>query len=743
MNGVSSDPSAWIDQASFARYTTLELIFMSSPHDFIHPDYYSNRELSWLEFNQRVLEEAQDPTTPLLERVKFLCITCSNLDEFFEIRVAGIKQQIENKTSDPGPDGLSALETFKAIHERVSVMVQDQYKLWREQLVPALNLNNIRFNRIEDLPASEQKWAEEYFLSEIYPVLTPLAIDPSHPFPQLLNKSLNIIVALERTDAPGEHRYAIVQVPRVLNRLIELPERPEKVHDFVFLSQLIESYAHLLFPSVKVSGAYAFRVTRNSDLYIDDEEALNLLRTIEEELRKRNRGNAVRLEIESRCPATVVHFLLEKFKLTRQDVYPVDEPLNLLRLLALTELDTLSSLKYKGFSPVTVPVLQTESSIFEVMRHQDVLLHHPYENFSSVVEFLETAAQDPRVLAIKMTLYRTSGDSSIVKGLITAARAGKQVTVLVELKARFDEANNIAWARRMEDAGIHVVYGLVGLKTHCKVMFIVRRDEDRLRHYVHLGTGNYHPSTARFYTDLGLFTTQTAITDEVATLFNALTGMSEYHGSKKLLVAPFDMADKFLHMIKREADHARVGKPAGIFAKMNALVDMEMIQALYSASQAGVPIYLLVRGTCCLRPGISGVSENIQVYSIVDQFLEHSRIFQFDNDGQPEVYLGSADWMPRNLRRRVEVIFPVEDPKLRQHLLQNIITFYKKDNVKARRLLSNGKHERLRIQDGEIPFRCQSQFMALAEQENQVAAQATAARHKEIEPVPLNMPPDD
>ncbi|MDZ4789221.1 MAG: polyphosphate kinase 1 [Blastochloris sp.] len=701
--------------------------------------HYSNRELSWLEFNQRVLEEAQDPSNPLLERVKFLCISCSNLDEFFEIRVAGIKQQIENKTNDPGPDGLSALEIFKSINDRVTQMVQDQYTLWREQLVPALNLNNIRFHRVEDMPDYERAWAKEYFLQEVYPVLTPLAIDPSHPFPQLLNKSLNVIVSLERSDAPGEHRYAIVQVPRVLNRLIELPERSETVHDFLFLSQLIESHAHLLFPGVTVSGAYAFRVTRNSDLYIDDEEALNLLRTIEEELRKRNRGNAVRLEITNDCPIAVVQFLLEKFKLTKQDLYLVEDPINLLRLVALTELDTLSNLRYKPFSPVTVPLFQTEASIFEVIRHQDVLLHHPYESFSSVVEFLETAANDPRVLAVKMTLYRTSGDSPIIKGLIAASRAGKQVTVLVELKARFDEANNIAWARQMEDAGIHVVYGLVGLKTHCKVMFVVRRDDDRIRHYVHLGTGNYHPSTARFYTDLGLFTTKTAITDEIAALFNALTGMSEYHGSKKLLVAPFDMVEKFLNLIEREIQHAKAGKPAGIFAKMNALVDMEIIQALYKASCAGVKIYLIVRGTCCLRPGIPHVSENIEVYSIVDQFLEHSRIFQFDNDGKYEIYLGSADWMPRNLRRRVEVIFPLDDPKIKQHVMEQIIGIYKKDNVKSRRLLPDGKHERRKPGEAEPTLRCQGVFMARAEQENQAAAHATAARVQEPQIIPISL----
>lgn len=716
---------------------------MSKLTDFSNPSFYSNRELSWLEFNQRVLEEAQDATNPLLERVKFLCISCSNLDEFFEIRVAGIKQQIENRTSDPGPDGLNPQDIFKAIHERVTLMVHDQYKLWREQLIPALNLNNIRFHRVEDLSAYEQDWAKTYFLSEVYPVLTPLAIDPSHPFPQLLNKSLNVIVSLDRSDAPGEQRYAIVQVPRALNRLIELPDRSDTVHDFLFLGQLIESYAHLLFPGVTVLGAYAFRVTRNSDLYIDDEEALNLLRTIEEELRKRNRGNAVRLEITNDCPAVVLQFLLDKFKLTKQDAYLVEDPINLLRLMALTELDTLANLKYKPFSSVTVPELQTESSIFEVLQHQDVLLHHPYESFKSVVDFLETSAQDPRVLAIKMTLYRTSGDSPIIKGLISAASAGKQVTVLVELKARFDEANNIAWARQMEDAGVHVVYGLTGLKTHCKVMLVVRRDEDRIRHYVHLGTGNYHPSTARFYTDLGLFTAKPAITDEIAALFNALTGMSEYHGSKKLLVAPFDMAQKFAALIQRETDHALVGKPAGIFAKMNALVDQDIIESLYAASCAGVKVTLFVRGTCCLRPGIPHVSENIEVYSIVDQFLEHSRIYQFDNDGKPEIYLGSADWMPRNLKRRIEVIFPVEDPKIKNYILDQIIATYKKDTVKARRLLPDGKHERRLATSPETVLRSQAFFMNKAEQVAQDYIKSNTLPTKEFKLNPMSSTPEE
>ncbi|MDD5260664.1 MAG: polyphosphate kinase 1 [Methylacidiphilales bacterium] len=705
------------------------------------PEHFLNRELNWLEFNQRVLEESQDPGNPLLERVKFLCIASSNLDEFFEIRVAGIKQQIENKSSDAGPDGLNAVDAFSSIHQRVSRMVRDQYLLWKEELLPDLAKNDIHFHNLQELTASEKKWIEEYFISEIYPVLTPLAIDPSHPFPQLLNKSLNIIVMLEKPDMEGETRHAIVQVPRVLNRLISLPPRSEKSRDFIFLSAVIEGFAQSLFPGVNVLGAYAFRVTRNSDLYIDEEEAQNLLRSIEEELRKRNRGNAVRLELEKKCPPVVQSFLLQKFKLQQEDLYLVDEPLNLLRLMPLTESEGLAGLKYKPFTPAIAPLLQSETDIFEIIRHQDVLLHHPYHNFSSIVEFLETAAADPTVLAIKMTLYRTSGDSPIVKALIRAANNGKQVTVMVELKARFDEANNIAWARRMEDAGCHVVYGLVGLKTHCKLLFIVRRDADKIRHYVHLGTGNYHSRTARLYSDLGLLTTQEEITNDVATLFNALTGMSDYRGSKKLIVAPFNMKERFRELIEREIAHARAGRPGRIFAKINSLAEPEIITLLYDASTAGVKIELLVRGICCLRPGLPGVSENIEVRSIVDQYLEHSRIFYFENDGQYEIYLGSADWMSRNLRRRVEVVFPVEDPKLKQHLVDNVIHSYWKDNQKSRRILPDGSHVRIAVGKGQHHFRAQEFFMRAAEKEKAVVEPLVL--NKPVEFIPIEHPPDE
>lgn len=693
--------------------------------DFSKPEYFNNRELSWLEFNQRVLEEALDPTTPLLERVKFLCISCSNLDEFFEIRLSGIKQQIDSGTNDPGPDGLSAPEACQAIQRRIAQFVRDQYTLWNTQLVPALAENHIRFLKIDELDPEDRAWATEHFTQEVFPVLTPLAIDPSHPFPQLLNKSLNIIVVLEKSGPDAENRHAIVQVPRVLNRLIELPNRTGHTHEFILLSRLIEEHVDALFPGVKVLGAYPFRVTRNSDLYIDEEEAQNLLRHIEEELRKRNKGNAVRLEVEDSCPLPVRAYLLEKFRLHKDDLTAVNGPLNLLRLMPLCGLDTRKELKYPPHAPVTPLLLQGEADLYEAMRAQDILLHHPYESFNPVVDFVQRAAEDPRVLAIKMTLYRTSGDSPIIKALIDASQAGKQITVLVELKARFDEANNIAWARRMEDAGIHVLYGLVGLKTHCKVLMVVRRDEDRIRHYVHLGTGNYHPKTARLYTDLGLLTTHDALCQEVATLFNTLTGMSDYPGFRHLMVAPFDLKERFLEKIAREAAHAAAGKPSGIFAKMNSLVDSDIIEALYAASGAGVPVELLVRGICCLRPGLPGVSENIRVHSIVDQFLEHSRIYHFANDGNPEIYLGSADWMPRNLVRRVEVVFPILDPKIRRRMTEEIITTFRADTVKARELHTDGTTTRRTPEPGAMPLRSQAEFIRIAEKAAKPAAPKT------------------
>jgi len=717
---------------------------MSNGPDITATRCYMNRELSWLEFNQRVLEEASDPSTPLLERVKFLAIVSSNLDEFFEVRVAGIKQQIENRVNDPGPDGLTAAETFQAIQTRVRKMVRDQYQLWREELVPGLANDNIRFHRILQLTEQDRQWVRDFYFNEVHPVLTPLAIDPSHPFPQLLNKSLNIICVLDSHHHEDSVRYAIVQVPRVLNRLIELPGRPPGQHDYILLSHLVQEYCGSLFPGTELAGAYPFRVTRNSDLYIDDEEVQNLLRTIEEELRNRNRGNAVRLEIEDICPPNVIDFLLKKFSLQPDDCYPVPGPLNLLRLMALCEIDAAPHLKFPPHHPLTIKPLQSDQPLFEVIRERDLLLHHPYESFSSVVDLLDQAVDDPRVLAIKMTLYRTSGDSPVIKALIRAAGAGKQVTVLVELKARFDEANNIAWARQMEDEGIHVVYGLVGLKTHCKTLLIVRRDKDKIRHYCHLGTGNYHTKTARLYTDIGIFTARPELTSEVAALFNAMTGMSSHPTFRHLLVAPFDMKRRFLEMIDTEIDHARHQRPNGVFAKMNSLVDPEIIRALYRASQAGVQIDLMIRGICCLRPGLAGISDHITVRSIVDQFLEHSRIFLFENGGKRDLYLGSADWMPRNLNRRVEVIFPVLDPSLKSRVVDRIIPTFLSDNLKTRFITSDGTHQRPPRDESDPPIRAQLKFIERAEEEHGDTSPPEPGTDESVQvvPIPTSQAPD-
>ena len=515
---------------------------------FSDPRNFINRELSWLEFNRRVLEEAQDPTQPLIERVKFLTIFSSNLDEFFEIRVAGIKQQIESETSDFGPDGLSPTDTFNNIQRVVRELVAAQYALWNEELLPQLAKNGIRIPKMAELSAKRAAWAHRYFQEEVFPMLTPLAVDASHPFPQLLNKSHNLLVRA-KTQRGGEPLHAIVQVPRVLPRLIVMPrgKGEDEPWVYIYLASLIKQHIGQLFPGLILDGVHAFRVTRNSDLYIDEEEAENLLRTIEQELRRSSRGNAVRLEVEADCPRDFRDLLLQFFNLTEADVYKLDGPLSMTHLAPLVANDAFANLRDRPFQPARDPALPLHVNIFEVMRRQDVLLHHPYESFDPVVELIEEAAHDPQVLAIKITLYRTSGDSPIVEALINAAVAGKQVTALVELRARFDEAVNIQWARRLEEAGAHVIYGVVGLKTHCKALLIVRRDADRLRHYVHLGTGNYHPRTARIYTDFSLFTCEPELTEEVAVVFNTLTGLAGYPGLKKLLVAPFD-----LHVDRRE-----------------------------------------------------------------------------------------------------------------------------------------------------------------------------------------------
>ena len=675
------------------------------------PSLFINRGLSWLEFNQRVLDQALDRENPLLERLKFLCIVSSNLDEFFEVRVAGLKQQVQTQHVALAPDGISPKSELALLEKRARRQVADQYRCWREEIRPALDAEKIRFHECADLPESERAHFEKFFHERVFPVLTPLAIDPSHPFPQLLNKSLNIIVHLEGEGLNTD--LAVVQVPRILPRLVPFANQTEEQgHDFVFLGSIIKHYVGSLFHGVKVLGAHLFRVTRNSNLYVDEEEADNLLHAIEEELRHVNRGAAVRLEVQDDCPESVSTRLLELFNLGPGDLYRHDGPINLTRLMPLALSIDRPDLRDKRFTPATVVSLAEEADIFWHIRKGDILVHHPYDNFQTVLDFLGQAAEDPNVLAIKQTLYRTSSDSPLVASLIQAARNGKQVTVVIELKARFDEAANIKWARLMREAGVNVIYGLAGLKTHAKAMLVVRQEGDSIRRYAHLGTGNYHPSTARLYTDLGFFTAREELTSEVASMFNILTGVSKFPGMKELLVAPYDLREGMLAMIDREIGHAREGRPCGIFVKMNALVEKGMIEALCRASQAGIKVRLLIRGICCLRPGIPGVSENIEVRSLVGRFLEHSRIIRFENGGAPEIWLGSADWMPRNLFGRVEIAFPLRNPRVHDHV-QEIVDWFWRDNVKARVMDDQGLYHPL--PSGGERFNAQEEFLAEAQ----------------------------
>lgn len=736
--GTESSPSE-----NPSNIVKLPVIPPTSASDrFSAPENFINRELSWLEFNRRVLEEAQDPTQPLIERVKFLSIFSSNLDEFFEIRVAGIKQQIESETSDVAADGLSPTETFNAIQRAVHEMVAAQYALWNDELAPALAKNGIRVRAIEDLNAKRAAWVQRFFREEVFPMLTPLAVDAAHPFPQLLNKSHNLFVRARRAGS-GELLHAIVQVPRALPRLILLPrgKGDGEPWEYIYLSSLIKHHIADLFPGLILDGAHAFRVTRNSDLYIDEEEADNLLRSIEQELRRRSRGNAVRLEVSADCPKEFRELLLEFFDLGELDLYRLDGPLSMTHLLPLVTNDAFAKLRDRVFQPTRDPALPPHANFFEVLRKQDILLHHPYESFDPIVEFIEGAAQDPQVLAIKITLYRTSGDSPVIEALTHAATAGKQVTAIVELRARFDEAANIQWARRLEEAGAHVVYGVVGLKTHCKALLIVRRDTDRLRQYVHLGTGNYHPRTARIYTDFSLLTAHPKITEEVAVVFNTLTGLAGYPGLEKLLVAPFDLKERLIEKIERERDHAAAGRTGRMIAKLNSLVDQEIIEKLYEASCAGVKIDLIVRGICCLRPRIKNLSENIRVISIVGRFLEHSRIYYFENAGHPEVFLASADWMPRNFVRRVETAFPIEDPALRDEIIKDVLPSFLNDHIKARELQPDGSYLRLKPAEGEPRSQAQLHFRERSRGQARKLAESQAAKPAKLTPITVATKP--
>jgi len=677
---------------------------------------YFNRELSWLAFNRRVLEQAQNENNPLLERVKFLAIVSSNLDEFFEIRVAGLIQQVDSGVTEPSIDGLGPREQLRRIHSVVASLVEDQHRCWHDQLVPALAGQNIHFKTADQLNQSELNWVRTYFREQVYPVLTPLAVDQVHPFPQLGNKSLNVVVLLDNPETPdAEGSMAILPVPRILPRLVNIEPGGHGPQRYIFLSEIIKLCASELFPGYRIYGAHAFRVTRNSDLYIDEEEAENLLKKIEEELRNLRRGAAVRLEIEEGVDDRIFTALCDHLGLSREYVFRLPGPLNLMRLMSLCDLLDRPALKYPSFTPAHPAALQPPERIFETLREQDILLHHPYDSFAPVIDFVEQAARDPQVFAIKQTLYRTSGDSPIVRALIEASRNGKQVTALVELKARFDEANNIQWARQLEEADVHVVYGMVGHKIHCKCSLVVRREARGLCHYVHLGTGNYNPRTARTYTDFSFLTSREHITREVANLFNSLTGFARSPEFHHLLVAPFNLHPRIQDLIEREAANARAGRPARILAKMNNLVDKATIDNLYAASQAGVPIDLIVRSTCCLVPGIKGLSENIRVRSIVGRFLEHARAFYFENHGgEPLVLAGSADWMPRNFFRRVEVLFPLEAPELRRRMLEEILPWEFQDNENARELRASGAYLPVDRRNGEASISAQSGFVVAA-----------------------------
>ncbi|MDP9269111.1 MAG: polyphosphate kinase 1 [Acidobacteriota bacterium] len=658
-----------------------------------NPSLYLNRELSWLAFNRRVLEEAEDAANPLLERVKYLAITASNLDEFWEVRIAALLQRIEDGYDEPGPDGLTPAKERDRIAEQVREFVDTQYRCWNERLLPLLAKSGIRVLGLDELDARGRAFVDDYSRRELDSLLTPVTVDPAHPFPRVINKALCMAFELRRRRRSSTSYLGVVTVPRALPRLIRVPSDSATI-DFVFLADVVAAHATNMYRGYDIISAASFRVTRNSNLYVQEEESRNLLEAVRTELHNRRKGDAVRLEIDADASPEIVERLRAKFELEDWQVFPTTGPVNLSRLFNIYEQTDRPDLKFKTFVPRELHLSAKNRDLFEELGQHDVMLHHPFDSYNAVVSFIESAARDPHVLSIKQTLYRTNENSPIVEALVAAANS-KEVTAVVELKARFDEASNIRWARDLEDAGVQVFHGLVGLKTHCKATLVVRRESDgTIRRYAHLGTGNYNPSTARLYTDLSLMTADPAMTQAVHSVFNFLTAYAERGDYDGLLVAPLDLAEGTLRLIDRETEHAKAGKPARLIAKMNSLVDTGVIRALYRASQAGVEIDLIVRGVCALRPGVRGVSDNIRVLSIVGRFLEHSRIFYFANAGQEEYFLGSADWMPRNLYERVELMFPVRDPQLRQRLRQEILDPYLADTEKARRLRADGTYHR-------------------------------------------------
>lgn len=665
---------------------------MNKPRDV--PDLYLNRELGQLAFNRRVLSQAENPATPLLERLRFLCIVSNNLDEFFEIRVSGLKAEIEAGAPAIGPERMPADHLFKRVTEEAHQLVAAQYRLLNQDILPGLAREGIRFLRRSDFTPAQSEWIRGYFFREAMPVLTPIGLDPAHPFPRVLNKSLNFAVELEGKDAFGRSSgIAIVQAPRVLPRVIRLPREISVVeYEFVFLSSILHAHVDELFAGMKVVDSHQFRVTRNSELFVDEEEVKDLRTALRGELPHRHFGDEVRLEVAENCPPQISDFLLAQFNLGSEDLYRVDGPVNLVRLMSVPEWVERPDLKFSAFLPALPVRLRRQNHIFETIREGDILLHHPYQSFQPVVAVLEEAARDPAVVAIKMTVYRTGAESELMDILITSAKSGKEVTVVLELLARFDEEANISWAQRLEEAGAHVVYGVVGHKTHAKMLMVVRREEDGLRRYVHLSTGNYHPRTTKLYTDFGLLTANEEIGADVNDVFVLLTGLGRATKLKHLWLAPFSLHRQVLCAIQNEAQHAQNGKKGRIIARMNALLEPETIAALYEASRAGVEIDLIVRGVCALKPGVPGVSENIRVRSVVGRFLEHSRAFYFQNGGAEDVYLSSADWMDRNFFRRVEICFPVLDPGLKKRVIDEGLKPYLEDNCQAWEMDQDGQY---------------------------------------------------
>ncbi|MBE5937155.1 MAG: RNA degradosome polyphosphate kinase [Lachnospiraceae bacterium] len=672
-----------------------------------NPEYFDNRELSWLEFNRRVLNEACDESLPLLERLKFLSITSSNLDEFVMIRVASLKDMVDAGYTKPDIAGLTAEKQLELISAGSHELISNQYKLFNNTFLPLLADNKINLIcHHEELTAEQSDYADKYFMREVYPVLTPMAVDSSRPFPLIRNKSLNIGALLKRNKSKEEYEFATVQVPSVLPRLIHIPSDNKEDTTFILLEQIIEKNIDKLFLNYEIICAYPYRVMRNADLTIDEDEAADLLVEIEKQLKKRQWGAAIKLEVEKGIDKQLLKYLKKDLEIKNDDIYKINGPLDLTFLMKLYGIEGHNNLRNKPYTPQPVYELDAETDIFSKIREKDILLHHPYQTFDPVVDFVRKASKDPNVLAIKQTLYRVSSNSPIISSLAAAAENGKQVSVLVELKARFDEENNIIWAKKLEQAGCHVIYGLVGLKTHSKITLVVRREDDGIRRYVHLGTGNYNDSTAKLYTDMGLFTCSRPIGEDATAVFNMLSGYSEPLAWNKLTLAPLWLRNKFMDCIKRETNNALDGKDAHIIAKMNSLCDAGIISALYEASAAGVKIDLIIRGICCLKVGIPGISDNITVHSIVGNFLEHSRIFYFYNDGYEDIYMGSADWMPRNLDKRVEILFPIEDQSLKDRI-KHILDIQLADNIKTRIkqpdssyiLLTPGEDEPLNSQD--------------------------------------------